>query len=411
MKKFELAQYSGLVRKSDLGRDMTLRNASAHRRLEGELKHLDGQLRQSLISMQADIVDLKLSQNSGGRARGVRRSKSPIPQQVMKRPLARTGSGPPRTTTNSNNVNHQKHGNNKQLPIINVQSEAVDSSFLPQIRKNQSNTSMVIRRKEDPPRSRSFLDSKVSPPARPVSAELHSQGLTSSSHSNKNKLGASLSVSTNLYRPHSTPDLSSFSRSGGMTPRGRRKLPPLKQKGDKKASHSDSSSVELSDRVKDFVKRPNAGSGERQTDPTTESKSDVAADQTELLDMSGKEQEATALQLEEKKRKERKRSPERKEVDKTIEEKDKVFNLSEDDLFFNSNLLKAHSDTPLSTSLPDLASLGFMDYNEVIDRRLRDLQEWQHNPPTEEEMRKVKYLRLRNEPQTPHVLSVFDKDQ
>ena len=83
MKKSELAQYAGLVRQSDLSREITLRNANAHRRLEGELKHLDEQLHQRLVTVQADIADLKLSHYSSG----TRRCKSPARSPVQGRKL------------------------------------------------------------------------------------------------------------------------------------------------------------------------------------------------------------------------------------------------------------------------------------------------------------------------------------
>lgn len=80
--------------------------------------------------------------------------------------------------------------------------------------------------------------------------------------------------------------------------------------------------------------------------------------------------------------------------------------MSDEELFRNSLLLRADRDDGLSRSMPDLSSLGFMDFNEVIDQRLRKLQE---ELPSKEEMRKVRYLRFRDEPTPPSLLSVFNK--
>ena len=80
--------------------------------------------------------------------------------------------------------------------------------------------------------------------------------------------------------------------------------------------------------------------------------------------------------------------------------------MSEEELFRNSLLLRADRDDGLTRSMPDLSSLGFMDFNGVIDQRLRKLQE---ELPSKEEMRKIRYLRFRDEPTPPPLLSVFNK--
>ncbi|KAK3740920.1 hypothetical protein QZH41_006091 [Actinostola sp. cb2023] len=71
MKKYELSLQVGLIRYSDIGKEMTLRNANEHRRLEGRLKHLDLQLHnkmsaQHLASMGFvdfnTVIDKRLKQ-------------------------------------------------------------------------------------------------------------------------------------------------------------------------------------------------------------------------------------------------------------------------------------------------------------------------------------------------------------
>jgi hypothetical protein len=77
------------------------------------------------------------------------------------------------------------------------------------------------------------------------------------------------------------------------------------------------------------------------------------------------------------------------------------------DIFYNSMLTKASMEDGFSENMPDLASLGFMDFNEVIDKRLKQTQE---ELPSEEEMRKIRYLRWRHEaPQLDLVKTVFEK--
>lgn len=404
MKKFELAQYSGLIRKSDLSREMTMRNANAHRRLEGQLKNLDGQLRQRLVSVQSDIVDLKLSSCSGG----TYRKTSPA---TVRRSQGQSSSGTPDSNASGLKI---KHGPNtrklpRQLPSINIQSNTDgDSGSLSQTHQSPPNSSSSPG-KESQVTTQSFYS-------------LHGQSRPSTSldsrrddslEGKKNNCRNSLSVSTNLYRPNSSPDLRSCSDLDGRASPSfrRRKLPPIERRGSvhKVQPHYNSHS-NLSERVKDFIKRPNTSSGEREsifTDGSQLSSSKYAVNEETpalLADCNDKES-MTEHKDEENQRKSS------DETDEASRDKEKSFTLSDDDLFLNSNLLKAYSDAPLSSaSMPDLTSLGFMDYNEVIDKRLRDLQEWQHNPPTEEEMKKIKYLRLRNQPQTPDILSVFDKE-
>ena len=89
-----------------------------------------------------------------------------------------------------------------------------------------------------------------------------------------------------------------------------------------------------------------------------------------------------------------------------VSEGDKA-HLLDEELFRNSLLLKASRDDGISRSMPDLSSLGFMDFNEVIDQRLRKVKE---EMPAEEEMRKIRYLRFRDEPAPLPILSVFEKD-
>ena len=404
MKKSELAQYAGLVRQSDLSREITLRNANAHRRLEGELKHLDEQLHQRLVTVQADIADLKLSHYSSG----TRRCKSPARSPVQGRKLCRTAD-----ISNSSSA-RQVLNQYRLLPEINVQTEiTTESKPLQQIPKNEASSSTMLG-KDIQATSHTFYSLKGQ--SRPSTSTIMSRRGKDAFVGRTKNSKSSLAVSSNICRPSSSPDLRSCSGTDirGSPSLARRTLPPLERSN--RETQPQSNSDLLSERVKDFIKRPNSNSGERKS--ISKNGSNLSSLRTSVEKMQTPSDvnsvNDTTSQTNKKENEQEHFTEGESDGDKTSDDqkdKEKQLYSSEDDLFLTSNLLKAHSDSPLSASMPDLSTFGFMDYNEVIDKRLRDLQEWQHNPPTEEEMRKVKYLRFRDVHQTPDILSVFDKPE
>jgi len=168
---------------------------------------------------------------------------------------------------------------------------------------------------------------------------------------------------------------------------------------DKTTSRSRSSevisqpSLELSDRVTDFLKRPNTSLGERDKEAENELKQ--SEEKCVVPTITVEDQEESS-EIEE--------NPD--DSIQAVSEDNKTYLLDEE-LFRNSLLLKASRDDGFSRSMPDLSNLGFMDFNEVIDQRLRKVKE---EIPSEEEMRKVRYLRFRDEPAPLPVLSVFEKE-
>lgn len=368
-----MSQYAGGYRTSDLSRGMTLRNASENRRLVGHLQHLDLQLHQNLVNLQAEIVDLKLARNGMSHSR----------QQRPKTTVGKTFSDP-------------RHVKDRQLrsatrisPLaVKGSSKEISKPFLPQI--SPKHTALVGKRVEG-------VETRPNSSRHPAS----SRRLRELSTDSANLLSTNTS---NLYRPKSTPNLcisptkSESSAAPNIPisdPVGGRRVRSL-EKADKtlrSRSSEDLSppSLELSDRVNDFLKRPNTSSGERIKEVENELKrsgSDVIP--TINIEDQDQEEEIEADV----------------EEGKEVAEDDKGYMIDEE-LFRNSLLLKASRDDGLSRSMPDLSSLGFMDFNEVIDQRLRKLQD---EIPSEEEMRKIRYLRFRDEPAPLPILSVFEKE-
>lgn len=370
-----MSQYASGYPTSDLSREMTLRNASENRRLVGHLQHLDLQLHQNLVNMQADIMNLKLSRNR------MLYSRQRRPNTTIGKPLS-----------------DPRHVQDGQLrSAVRISPLAVQGSkkeiskpFLPQLSTKQ--TALVSKRtvgaetRSNPTRS----------PAIP-------RRLRELSTDGTNLL--STNTTHNLYRPKSTPDLcispakseSSPAASNGMSNSvdGGRSARSL----DKTTSRSRSSevisqpSLELSDRVTDFLKRPNTSLGERDKEAENELKQ--SEEKCVLPTITVEDQEESS-EIEE--------NPD--DSIQAVSEDNKTYLLDEE-LFRNSLLLKASRDDGFSRSMPDLSNLGFMDFNEVIDQRLRKVKE---EIPSEEEMRKIRYLRFRDEPAPLPVLSVFEKE-
>ena len=373
-----MSQYSGGYPSSDLSRGMTLRNASENRRLVGHLQHLDLQLHQNLVNMQAEIMHLKLSRN------GTQHSRQRRPN-----------------TTFGKNLTDPRHIQDKQLrSAVRISPLAVQGSkreiskpFLPQISTKQ--TALVGKRVEG-------VETRPNSSRHPASP----RRLRELSNDGANLLQFSTANTTsNLYRPRSTPDLCISPAKSESRPATSKPMSDSVADGgstpslDKTTSRSRSSevisqpSLELSDRVTDFLKRPNTSSGERIKEAKNEQKQSekcvVPTINIEDQEQSDEETEETS-----------------DECTQAVSEGDKACLLDEE-LFRNSLLLKASRDDNFSRSLPDLSSLGFMDFNEIIDQRLRKVKE---EIPSEEEMRKIRYLRFRDEPAPLPILSVFEKE-
>lgn len=370
-----MSQYASGYPTSDLSREMTLRNASENRRLVGHLHHLDLQLHQNLVNMQADIMNLKLSRNR------MLYSRQRRPNTTIGKPLS-----------------DPRHVQDGQLrSAVRISPLAVQGSkkeiskpFLPQLSTKQ--TALVSKRTIG---AQTKSNSTRSPAIPRRLRELSTDGT--------NLL--STNTTHNLYRPKSTPDLyispakseSSPATSNGMSNSvdGGRSARSL----DKTTSPSRSSevisqpSLELSDRVTDFLKRPNTSLGERDKEAENELKQ--SEEKCVVPTITVEDQEESS-EIEE--------NPD--DSVQAVSEDNKTYLLDEE-LFRNSLLLKASRDDGFSRSMPDLSNLGFMDFNEVIDQRLRKVKE---EIPSEEEMRKVRYLRFRDEPALLPVLSVFEKE-
>ena len=357
-------------RTSDLSRGMTLRNASENRRLAGHLQHLDLQLHQNLVNLQAEIMDLRLSRNG----------MLPSRHQRPKAALGKTFNDPRQAKGR-----HTRPGSRIILPLaVQGSSKEISKPFLPQI--SPKHTALVSKREDGVETSPT---SWRSPPGCRRVLELSSDNHLSTS---------------NLYRPKSSPSLSTKSEHSKATSRQfpdaarGTKARPLEKVEKKLLSRSfddllSTPSVELNDRVSDFLSRPNTSSGER----GKEGKNELRRTGSDLIPAINIEDQSDPNDGEHE------ANP--NEENKDADENDKGF-LMDEELFRNSLLLKASRDDGLSRSMPDLSSLGFMDFNEVIDQRLRKLQE---EIPSEEEMRKIRYLRFRDEPAPLPLLSVFDK--
>lgn len=360
---------AGSYRVSDLSRGMTLRNASENRRLAGHLQHLDLQLQQNLVNMQAEILDLKQS----------RKGMLPARHQRPKGSFGRT-VGDPRQSKS-----RQDRSGPRMVSPLTIQGSSKEFSkpFLPQI--STKNTALVVKRDFG-------IETRPNSSSSPAGSR-RTRGLSSD-----NDLSSS-----SLYRPKSSPNLVAKLERSKATSQPRPDLgrgtnvQPLENSDEKLVSRSSdefsNTSLELNDRVSDFLKRPNTRSGERgkreENEPKKEGSDAIPTinieDQSEPCDW---ELEANS-----------------EEENQGAHEHDHGF-LSDEELFRNSLLLRADRDDGLTRSMPDLSSLGFMDFNEVIDQRLRKLQE---ELPSKEEMRKIRYLRFRDEPTPPPLLSVFNK--
>lgn len=364
-----MSQYAGGYPASDLSRGMTLRNASENRRLVGHLQHLDLQLHQNLVNMQAEIMHLKLSRN------GMQHSR---PRR-------------PKTTTMRKTLSDPRHVQDGQLrsavrisPIaVQGKKREISKPFLPQISTKQ--TALVGKQAES-------VETRPNSSRQPASPR---------------RLREISTDGANLYRPKSTPDLCISPAKSESRPATIKPVSDFDDGGstrslDKTTSRGRSSevisqisqpSLELRDRVTDFLKRPNTSSGERIKEKENEQKQ---FEKCVVPTINIEDQEQPIGEIEE--------NPDYST--QTVNEDDKAYLLDEE-LFRNSLLLKASRDDGLSRSMPDLSSLGFMDFNEVIDQRLRKVKE---EMPSEEEMRKIRYLRFRDEPAPLPILSVFEKE-
>lgn len=370
-----MSQYASGYPTSDLSRGMTLRNASENRRLVGHLQHLDLELHQNLVNMQAEIMDLKLSRN------GMLHSR----QRRPKTTIGKTFSDP----------RHVKDGQLRSAVRISplaVQGNKgeISKSFLPQI--SPKHTTLVGKRAES-------VETRPNSSRRPASSRRLRELSTDGAYQ------LSTNTTSNLYRPKSTPDLcispakseSSQATSKPMSDsvEGGRRVRSLDKTTALSRSSEDvsSPSLELSDRVSDFLKRPNTSSGERIQEAENELKHSESG-MIPTINIEDQDQFSEEIEA----------NPD--DSNEAVDEDDKAYLLDEE-LFRNSLLLKASRDDGLSRSMPDLSSLGFMDFNEVIDQRLRKVQE---EIPSEEEMRKIRYLRFRDEPAPLPILSVFEKE-
>ena len=366
-----MSQYAGGYPTSDLSRGMTLRNASENRKLVGHLQHLDLQLHQNLVNMQAEIMHLKLSRN------GMQPSRQRRPKTTMGKTLS--------------DPRHVQDGQLRSAVRISPlalqgRKREISKPFLPQISTKQ--TALVGKQAESVETRPNSSRQPASPASPRRLRELSTDGTTTG----------------NLYRPRSTPDLcispaKSESRPATIKPVSDSVDGLSARSLDKTTSRSRSSevisqpSLELSDRVTDFLKRPNTSSGERIKEKENELKQ---SEKCVVPTINVENQEQSNEEIEE--------NP--NEGTQTVNEGDKAYLLDEE-LFRNSLLLKASRDDDFSRSMPDLSSLGFMDFNEVIDQRLRKVKE---EIPSEEEMRKIRYLRFRDEPAPLPILSVFEKE-
>lgn len=381
MKKYEVSQNAGLVRSSDLSKGMTLRNAGENRRLVGHLQHLDLQLHNNLVNLQAEISELKLSQYR-------KRPRTSNPHG--KTPIGKTWSDP--RHVNEHQVRcASARARISPLVVQGNNNEISSTPFLPQI--NAKHTALVgkrIDRVERPSSPRSPTTTR-----RLRDVHVPKRG---SSH-------LSTSTTTNLHRPKSTPNLSTSPAElnrdalAGIPvshvahgDEGATRVKPLEKDGLRSGSSGDlsASPVGLSDRVSDFLKRPNTSSGEQEMGLKTELKR-TQSDTIPAINIEQEEME------------------EQNEIEANAESIDHAGQgfLTDEELFRNSLLLKASRDDGFSRSMPDLSSLGFMDFNEVIDQRLRKLQE---EIPSEKEMRKIRYLRFRDEPAPLPLKEIFEKE-
>ena len=369
MKKYEAAQNMGLVRSSDLSRGITLRNASENRRLVGHLQHLDLQLHSNLVNLQAEISELRLSQY---RHR---------PKTTAGKTAIRKTWSDPRQRQISNRQFQNPSGRISPLVVQGQSKEISSKPFLPQIDAHR--TALVGKQADGHVRPNS--------PKSPSCGRRFRAVPKSVSH-------LSTGAKSNLYRPNSSPNLSSTSSvyvgASGSVPHGddTRQIHPSRKASGMSSKSSDDLSAspsELANRVSDFLKRPNTSSGDRMEREKHDKLTHAVSDEIPTIKIE-QEEEVHDDELNAE----------------SADNENQPF-LIDEELFRNSLLLKASRDDGLSHSMPELASLGFMDFNEVIDQRLRKLQE---EIPSEAEMRKIRYLRFRDEPAALHIKDIFEKE-
>ncbi|PFX23854.1 hypothetical protein AWC38_SpisGene11569 [Stylophora pistillata] len=336
---------AGGYRASDLSREMTLRNASENRRLAGHLQHLDLQLQQNLVNMQAEILDLKQSRKGTLVAR----------HQRPKGSFGRTVRNPRQGKDRQN-----RSGSRLVSPLtIQGNSKEISQPFLPQI----STENRALVGKQD------FG----------VETRLNSSNSRAGSRRARELSSDNYLLSSNLYRPKSSPNLNEN---------------PERSKDTNRPCPDSSRGTKFRPLEKSYKKlRPNTRLGEQGINEENGLKQ-TGSDAIPTINIED-QSEPCEWELE----------ANSKAENQGAYENDEGF-LSDEELFRNSLLLRADRDDGLSRSMPDLSSLGFMDFNEVIDQRLRKLQE---ELPSKEEMRKVRYLRFRDEPTPPSLLSVFNK--
>ncbi|XP_068700201.1 uncharacterized protein [Montipora foliosa] len=348
-----------MMRSSDLSKGMTLRNAGENRRLVGHIQQLDLQLRSNLVNLQAEISELKLSS-------GRQRPRSSYGSQQIR--TATIGISPP--------------------AVERINSETSSKPFLPAISAKQ--TALVGKEIEG-----------VERPHLPRSPGTSRRRRIAPKSGNDQ---LSLSSTADLYRPKSSPNLnigSSMAESVSSSP-SFRQLSPLKQSSLEKdgflvsRSSEDvsvsASPAQLNKRVRDFLQRPNTSSDERENVIGTNAANETPSKTIPKINIEqGEGDEINGT------------------INSDVDENDlegRGF-LTDVDLFRNSLLLRASRDDGLSRSLPDLSSLGFMDFNEVIDQRLRKVRD---DLPSEKEMRKIRYLRFRDEPAPLSLKEIFEKE-
>lgn len=246
-KKYKMSQYAGGYPTSDLSRGMTLRNASENRRLVGHLQHLDLQLHQNLVNMQAEIMQLKLSRN------GMQHSRPRRPKTTMGK-----------TLSDPRHVQDGQLRSAVRISPLAVQGRKreISKPFLPQISTKQ--TALVGKQAESVETRPNSSRQPASPASPRRLRELSSDGAN---------LLSTNTTTGNLYRPRSTPDLSISPAKSESRPATSKLMSDSVDGGstrslDKTTSRSRSSevisaqpSLELSDRVTDFLKRPNTSSG------------------------------------------------------------------------------------------------------------------------------------------------------
>lgn len=361
-----------MMRTSDLSKGMTMRNAGENRRLAGHLQQLDLQLRSNLVNLQAEISELKLS-------RGRQRPRSSYTQR-------KTSS--PGTTRRFND--HQLSCSPTGISALTVEGTGSESSkpFLPQISAKQTalvGKEVAFVERSHPPRSPGA--SRRRPNQRQGDIRHLSSGFTNELNKCRTKSTPDLSMDTSRAEsPNSTHRFASPLRISSLEKDGR-----LLSRSSEDV-RINVSPVELNERVRDFLKRPNTSSNVKKSEGTAGS-NEVNRKASDIIPTINIEHDE---------------GDETNEMKSSIIENSDVEDfLTDEELFRNSLLLKASRDDGLSRSLPDLSTLGFMDFNEVIDQRLRKVRD---DLPSEREMRKIRYLRFRDEPAPLPLKEIFEKE-